>query len=141
MAYIPFDKLIDKVTERELVFDIVERLKLGKQMINDSGTLYYDANTMVTDVIKKLVSMAPPDVNDDYSNIQVEDIHIRAGEKSGTCLFTGLSKNQIVLAYSQQTQMDIKQAIQTSSGTDGFRCIFTSKVPFINDETIKVFAR
>ena len=141
MAYIPFDKLVDKVTERELVYDIIERLKLGKQMVSPSGVLYYDADTMLTDVIKKLVSMAPPDVNDDYYNIKVADIHIKAGERSGSCLFTGLLRNEVVLAYSQQTQMDIKEAIQATPNVDGFRCIFTSKVPFINDETIKVFAR
>lgn len=140
MSSIPFDQLVDKVTERELVYDIIERLKLGKQMVNSSGTIYHEPNDMLVDVIKKLVSLAPPDVNDNYYDIKIADIHIAAGDKSGACSFNNLTANEIVLAYSQQTQMDIKDAIKTTSTAGTMNCVFNSKVPYIHDEVIKVYA-
>ena len=91
MSYIPFDKLIDKATERELVYDIVERLSLGKPMYNELNSLYYEANTMVTDVFKKIIKMLPPDVEADYSKIQVANMEIPAGSKSGICRFNDLT--------------------------------------------------
>ena len=140
MSYIPFDKLIDKATERELVYDIVERLSLGKPMYNELNSLYYEANTMVTDGFKKIIKMLPPDIEADYSKIQVANMEIPAGSKSGICRFNDLTIGKVVLAYSQQTQMDIKQLINTTGDTTALTCTFTADVPYINDEVIKIYA-
>jgi len=138
MNNIPFNYKLDKVTERELVYDIVERLSLGKDL-KDGSTLFYKAGTMVTDVIKKIIFMLPPSIVIHYSDLKVGVIHIAPGQKSGSCTINGLSNGEIALAYSQQTQMDIKECITKSGGTN-LTCTYTTKVPFEREEYVKVYA-
>ena len=138
MNNIPFDLTLDKATERELVYDIVERLSLGKDL-TEGTTLYFKAKTKLVDIFKRLILNLPPSLVLHFADIKIGIISISAGQKSGTCRLSGLKEGEIVLAYSEQTQMDIKECISTSGGVDSFICTYTTQVPFIRDEYVKVY--
>ena len=110
MNNIPFDLTLDKATERELVYDIVERLSLGKDL-TEGTTLYFKAKTKLVDIFKRLILNLPPSLVLHFADIKIGIISISAGQKSGTCRLSGLKEGEIVLAYSEQTQMDIKELI------------------------------
>lgn len=137
---LPFNESIDKITERELVFDIVERLKLGRDITNGS-VVQLNAGTYLTDVISKLISMMSPEVTLDYNNMKCAYIKISAGHKSGSIMINGLNEQKVVLACSKQTGADITECINVEpNGEDGIICTMTSDAPYYNDEYIKIYA-
>ena len=141
MNNIMFDEQVDKITERELVYDIIERMSLGHDL-KEGTTLFFKAKTMLTEVLKRLIANLPPSLVIYFSDIKVGIIHIKAGQKAGACTINGrVSSGTVVLAYSEQTQMDVSDCIVTSGGIDDFRCTYQTKVPFIKDEYVKVYVR
>lgn len=139
MNNIPFNSDIDKITERELVYDIVERSTLGKDL-KENNVLFWKKGTFLTDIFKRLVSFLPLPVTLHLYDVQIQYIHIGAGQKAGVCTFSNLSSGEILLAYSQQTQMDVKDTIVISGDKTRLTCTLNTTVPYHKDEYIKVYA-
>ena len=138
-SFIPFDDALDKVTEREMVYDIVERLSLGKDL-RDAERIYYQNKTPLLDLIRKLITLEPVPVILNYFDIKVGYINIRANGFSGNTTIDGASS--VVYAYSQQTGIDMTSFISTSRDTfNNLICSYGSEQPYLNDDIIKIYAK
>ena len=138
---LPFNSKIDKITERELVFDIIERETLGKDLTNDDGDVtFWKAGTFITAIWRKLVMMLPPTITLNFLKVKVGVIDIPIGSKGGTVNISGLENNQILLAQSQQTGIDIKECINTTVSGNNMICTLTTDVAYSNEDHIKIYA-
>ena len=139
MAYYSFNQDIDKITERELVYDIVERLTLGKDL-SEGHNKIWNKGTFITEMWKKLVYMLPPTITLNFLKVKVGVIHIAAGAKTGTTTISDLDNGIVLLALSQQNGNDIKECLATSVNSGALTCTLTTDLPFTKDEYIKVYA-
>ena len=141
--FIEFNNDKDKITERELVADILHRLKFSKE-INDKDNVYFNSQSTFDDIISKLISSIPfPDkVRENYTKIELGTIHIKAGTSSGSFAIQ-LPPDEFhpkcVYAISQQTGMDYSDCIEqnTFNGITTFSLNVADN--FINDDYIKIY--
>ena len=70
---LPFQQPIDLITEREMVYDIFERSKLGHDL-KDLDNTYFKAGTFLTDLIKKFIYMLPHTLVLNFLNVKVGEI-------------------------------------------------------------------
>ena len=139
MAYVPFNDEKDKVSEREMVYDIVERMTLGKDLTEGSNVLWR-AKTFITDIWKKLAYMLPPIVSLNILKVKVGIIEINAGSTSGSVTITDLEHKQVLLAVSQQNGCDLKDCLTISTSDNNIVCSLSVDAPFLSKEYIKVYA-
>lgn len=135
---LPFQQPIDLITEREMVYDIFERSKLGHDL-KDLDNTYFRAGTFLTDLIKKFIYMLPHTLVLNFLNVKVGEIHVAAGSKTGSCTISGLNEGKVILAYSQQMQIDVSENINTV-GSNNLLCTIATDVPYLKDDYIKVYA-
>ena len=139
MAYFPFQNDIDKVTERELVYDIVERLSLGEDLGEIDNTLW-TRGTLITTILKKLAYALPASVTLNMLNVKTGVITINAGQSSGSTVITNLNNNVLLMAVSEQTGCDIKDCIQTNVSGNNVTYSITVNTPYTKNEYIKIYA-
>lgn len=141
MPFYPFNESVDKITERELVHDIVERLVLGKDL-NNGIYENHKAGEHLTTILNKLISTAlPPEAILNYLKVKCAYIKIPSGNRSGSVVITGLQDRKIILATSTQTGLDISACLSVvNNSNDSIICTMTTDVPYNNDEYIKIYA-
>lgn len=139
MAYFPFQNDIDKVTERELVYDIVERLSLGEDLGEIDNTLW-TRGTLITTILKKLAYALPASITLNMLNVKTGVITINAGQSSGSTVITNLNNNILLMAVSEQTGCDIKDCIQTNVSGNNVTYSITVNTPYTKNEYIKIYA-
>ena len=140
MPFYPFNESIDKLTERELVYDIVERLALGKDLKTGS-IVNHNAGEQLTEVLNKLISTQPPEVILNYLKVKCGYIKISAGGKTGSIAISGLQDRKVILAISEQMGIDVKDCLSvTNISADTIICSMTTDAPYKNDEYIKIYA-
>ncbi len=139
MAYFPFQNDIDKVTERELVYDIVERLSLGEDLGEIDNTLW-TRGTLITTILKKLAYALPASITLNMLNVKTGVITINAGQSSGSTVITNLNNNVLLMAVSEQTGCDIKDCIQTNVSGNNVTYSITVNTPYTKNEYIKIYA-
>ena len=139
MAYFPFQNDIDKVTERELVYDIVERLSLGEDLGEIDNTLW-TRGTLITTILKKLAYALPASITLNMLNVKTGVITINAGQSSGSTVITNLNNNVLLMAVSEQTGCDIKDCIQTNVSGNNVTYSITVNTPYTKNEHIKIYA-
>ena len=139
MAWFPFSNEIDKVTERELVYDIVERMVLGENLSEGSNILW-EKGTFITDIWKKLAYMLPPSITLNLLNVKVGVISIPKDESTGTVTITNLKNREVILALSEQTGCDVKECISTVVSGNNIICTMNVDTPYTKNEYIKVYA-
>ena len=105
MAWFPFSNEIDKITERELVYDIVERMVLGENLSEGSNVLW-EKGTFITEIWKKLAYMLPPSITLNLLNIKVGVLSIPKNSTTGSVTITNLKNREVVLAISEQNGCD-----------------------------------
>lgn len=137
---IPFDSSIDKITERELAFDIVERLKLGRN-IETGQTTYNTAGQPLINILKNLISIVPNEAASDFSKAKCEILRISAGDNTGSIIINGLTEQRVIAAISEQTNIDIKDCVTViTSDSDTIICTVIADSAYSNDEAIKIYA-
>ena len=139
MAYFPFQNDIDKVTERELVYDIVERLSLGEDLGEIDNTLW-TRGTLITTILKKLAYALPASITLNMLNVKTGVITINAGQSSGSTVITNLNNNVLLMAVSEQIGCDIKDCIQTNVSGNNVTYSITVNTPYTKNEYIKIYA-
>ena len=139
MAYFRFNNDIDKVTERELVYDIVERMTLGDDLTEGTNTLW-TKGTFITDIWKKIVYMLPPTVTLNILNIKTGVIDIAAGAKTGNVIIQNLTNREVLLAISEQNGCDVKEALDTFITGNDITVTLTVDTPYTRPEHIRVYA-
>lgn len=130
-----FNPNLDKITERELVPDIVHRLKISKPIPNpDNNTEgFYDANTKLETIIGRLITCIPGVINGQITDVSVYEKEISIGDK--TVSLDIPYPSIIVAAYSTRLGIDLKDLIIYSNGAYQL----STDVPYTNTDTIKVF--
>ena len=138
--YIPFDETTDKITEQEMVGDILDRLKLTYP-VADSSRTYFDSGTGIPEMVIKQISMLPhKELINNYKNLRCADLVIDAGSRGGTVAIEGPEPLTLLYALSTQSGWDVKDFVHVFN-RDG-TTIFTvnSTIPFNNPDTIKIYA-
>ena len=139
--YIPFDETKDKITEQELVGDILDRLKLVYP-VADSSRTYFESGTGIPEMIIKQISTLPhKEVINNYKSLKCADLVIDAGSRGGTVAINSPEPLTLLYAFSTQTGWDVKDFVHvfTRDGTTIFT--INSTIPFNNSDTIKIYAR
>lgn len=140
-----YNKNLDKITERELVYDIVERLKLGKDLktkdVGETTTILFKAGTYLLDLFKFILSCLPTALLLEIGKVDKKVIYVTANKP--------ISKNfdgeytSIYRAYSDRLGMDISNAmdlnIYAENCTEVRLCIIDPNTGEINPKTINVF--
>lgn len=139
--FIEFNNDKDKITERELVPDILHRLKFSKE-IHDKDNIYFNKQSTFDDIISKLISVLPDKVRENYNKIELGTIYIKAGTSSGSFsiqLPPYEFQPKCVYAISQQTGMDYSDCIEqnTFNGITTFSLNVADN--FINDDYIRIY--
>ena len=139
MAWFPFSNEIDKITERELVYDIVERMVLGENLSEGSNVLW-EKGTFITEIWKKLAYMLPPSITLNLLNIKVGVLSIPKNSTTGSVTITNLKNREVVLAISEQNGCDVKECLTTVVTGNNIVCTLNADTPYTKNEYIKVYA-
>ena len=153
MADLPFNESIDKVTEQELVYDIIERMKLGRDMAYE-GISYYPARFNLNEIIGELCKWAIPYYieNPNIINTEIQQlnfhkltrgtIYIKAGETSGAISIPALQERKIAYAISRHTGFNITPCINARENeyTHELICTYVVETPHTHDDAIDIYA-
>lgn len=141
MAY-EFNSEVDKITERELVFDILDRLSLGRNVMSEDGTsVYINKGSKLTDVLRNIIDLNIDDSDKEYyKDLKVVTLKIPMGERSVLISVEGLKYRKILKAISKQTGIDYIDCLSTyMSNNNIFTIVFTSDTVFTHDDELKLY--
>ena len=106
-----FNKDLDKITEREVVYDFVERLKLGNDHTIQSCDSNISKDTNLYGIIEYILNILPSSV---ISKIDSDKVFFKAmkitGEETINSAYIGYDCN-LIAAYSDKTRFDITSAL------------------------------
>ena len=139
--YIPFNNSVDKITERELVPDILHRVKFSNT-IHDKDTTYFKEGSSIEDIIIRIIDSLPDKVRENYNKIHIGTIYMRAGTSSGACsieLPPDEFQPQCVYAVSQQTGIDYSGIIEKSTLNGITTFMLNVADNFLNDDYIRIY--
>ena len=140
MSVTPFDPLKDKITEKELVPDILERLSFGKELSNGANEYASKGTKLVDVLIGVLQASLPQNVISHFKNVHVDTLHIQANHRFATKIIHDLKECKLLYAVSQQTGIDMTSYIMTLNTSPGsLTCTFSSDVPYLSDDTITIY--
>lgn len=158
-----FNKDLDKVTERETVFDFYERLPIGKNLYLDSvrnaesnnGTiqlfednrLIFENNSLMQTIIKKIMYSLPGFAIDNLADIKSYNIIVPKGRTGTFSVNVPGQLGNILMAISNCTGIDVSSEITRSMDSENSqtgtmnRTIFSYTVnyPYDNDDIITVY--
>lgn len=139
-----YDKNLDKITEAEVVYDFVERLRLGKDLqlpYDGTDKIIFVAKTLLLDVLKFILKLLPPSIVFDHENISVNPMQIPVGTKTISCVFDG--NVFIYRAYSDRSGMDISNCftVAYSSSADKTTCTLTVDTEYPYEDYVTIYAK
>ena len=135
-----YEPYLDKITENEMVPDIVHRLTLDEELTCDSGIIA-DRHDYLDQLLSKICRTNHyPSELEQYNKLLTATIKIAAGETSGSTNLP-LENNyfKLLAAYSKQTGMDYRSMIETSVENSTITLTLSVPVAFSNDDEIQVF--
>ena len=140
MAY-EFNSEVDKITERELVFDILDRLSLGRNIMSDNGNdIYINKGTKLTDILRNIINLNIDDsYKEYYKDLKIVTMHITAGTSSSIVSVGGLKYRKILKAISKQTGIDYSECLTTNGDNSFWNIEFNNDTNFTNDDEIKLY--
>ena len=140
MAY-EFNSEIDKITERELVFDILDRLSLGRNIMSEDGNnIYIDKGSKLTDILRNIIDLNINDSDKEYYKyLKIVTMKIPTGASSAIVSIGGLKYRKILKAISKQTGMDYIDCLKTYGDNNIWNIEFNSDNSFTHDDEIKLY--
>ena len=138
---IPFNERLDKITERELVYDILNRLTWGRPITGANGAIYADVNTTLSDTLSQLAIMAAPTGMTNLSKTKTANLVVQKDSTAGVCSIPSPDGTsiRIVKAVSQQTGIDYTELCTTTTANNVTSIMFTCTAPMLHQEVIKVY--
>ena len=139
MANVPFEREKDRVTEREMVYDIVERLKIGRDLkYKDNPNIYLGyAGDYLLDLFQRFAQAIPDTVLANLDTLKTTALKISAGTKGNTT--TILNANSILMAFSESTGMDVGDVLTVTKSGSNLVVALTAEVNYNKDDTIKIY--
>lgn len=139
-----YDKNLDKITEAEVVYDFVERLRLGKDLAlpyEGKNKVVFLAKTLLLDILKFILNLLPPSIVFDYQNISINTMPIPVGTETISCTFTG--NVYVYRAYSDRGGMDVASCFTSvyDSTTNKTTCTFKVDTGYPYEDYISIYAK
>ena len=134
-----YEPYLDKITENEMVPDIVHRLRLDEDLECEDGVIA-NRHDYLDQLISKICRTGNfSSVLEHYNNLLISTIKISAGETSGSTTLP-LQNNYptLIAAYSKQTGMDYKSIIEMSVENSIITLTLSTPVAFNTSDEIQV---
>lgn len=130
-----FKEDLDKVTEAEMVYNILERLKFGNDITLSTfvdrdyqGLTIYPENTKLINAIRHiLISAVPPSLLEYTDNMKAVIMEIPQGAmfaSSGFVLDNSSDRYTIVKAFSEKARLDVTSIVGEPE-YQGYNCSFS----------------
>lgn len=142
MAEFEFNPDIDKITERELVPNIYERVTIGEDLkhFDDDSKTFFKRETHLNIIDSKIIASFPTSLSDNIENIHIGSVDI---DRDGMTTYvitllpppTG-SRIIILRAYLERTLVDVRSLLSLIEGSS-YKISFDT--PFRNSDTIKIY--
>lgn len=143
-----FNPNIDKITERELVPDIYERVIIDKDL-KDSDNIdktFFKAKTHLNTIDSKIIASLPTSLSNNIENIHTKYINIDTEHTSYTVTLEAPStdtdngtKMVLLRAYLERTLVDIRSLMDIAeSNTRSVTYNINFDTPFKNTDILKI---
>ena len=140
-----FNPQLDKITEREVVYDFISRLTYGKDVVDpdNNQTILLPRQTLVKESIEKLIMQFPDRISKNIQNIHTNILVTDTGSVTYNISipkYHGKSAT-ILLAYSDRTGFDLTDCFVagTSSDPNADLFVYSLDIPYTNRESIKYY--
>lgn len=134
-----FNPELDKITEREMVYDIYSRIKIGKNVVDpDSNLTLFSPPISIQDIDVKTIMLLPTSLAFNINKLHTTYINI--SPLNGTevsCIVSG--KANLIRAYLERSLTDISTLITTDYSDQLTTFNFSYDVPFINNDILKLY--
>ena len=138
-----FDKDLDKITEREVVYDFVERLSLGKDLnldYNGSSRKVFSKTLMFRNgMLAYMLNLLPPSLVFNFVGMKTYHLVINVGDTSKSVSFSG--SYTLHRAYSDKMRMDISPAMTVSESGGNTTVTFNTDTPYIYNDIISIYVK
>lgn len=133
-----FNGDLDKITEREVVYDFVSRLKFGKDLTNTieyntAQRVIVSAGEKLKDLICRIIMMMPSYVISNIVRVYVASLEIPVGATSAA--INHPSGKTLLRAISETTGQDITDCFTLSDST----YTISVAVPYTSKDTVKMY--
>lgn len=133
-----FNNELDKITEREVVYDFVSRLKFGKDLTNiiehnTAQRVIVSAGEKLKDLICRIIMMMPSYVINNIIGLRVASLEISVGSVSAA--ISQPSGKTLLRAISETTGQDITDCFTLSGGT----YTIAVNTPYTSKDTVKMY--
>lgn len=141
----PFNKELDKITQAEVVYDFVERLRIGKDF--NVGNYTFPANSKLRDeVIRKLYNLLPQSLVASAGNLNdaikyhinkgATSINIEIDDYHNNCWLSKVMSDKTGMDIISIFKFEIKTAIAGGRHTYTLSTTFDTPYPYDDDITI-----
>ena len=143
-----FNRPLDLITEREVVYDFVTRLMIGKDWTDPqySNTIF-DQNLHLKNILRQMAKSLPTSVYNNLQNLTTSYVEIESGDTTVTCDVRG----KLLLAYSERTGQDLTDCFSQTGGVVAYNdengnaqyrytYVMTTDVPYTNNDIIRFYA-
>ena len=150
-----FNSNIDKITERELVPDIYERVIIGEDLkdldnkdLDNIYKTFFKAGTHLNTIDSKIIASLPTSLSNNIENIHTKYINIDTEHTSYTVTLEAPStdtdngtKMVLLRAYLERTLVDIRSLMNTDEPITNTRSVTYNidfDTPFKNTDILKI---
>ena len=136
-----YNKNKDRITEKELVPDILERLTLSADITDSEGNVLVHSGTSFADVIKLLNKSETFESLPILSDAAIVTMKIEAGKNHGEVVIDHQTSfnPKIYYAVSKQTGIDYTDCLSLLVKTSMMIITLDIPIPFLHDEEIKIY--
>lgn len=143
MATIPFNETLDKITEREVVFDFVSRLSYGYDATDpdDRETIIIPQKTLLKDSLEKIMMQFPNRISKNLNEIHtgIFGLDTVQVQYNLTIPFVDSKAPVMLLAYSERTGLDLTDIFTVSTENNETTYTLLFDAPCTNTDTIKYY--
>lgn len=142
MSNINFNPNLDKITEREVVYDFFDRLAIGKDTNIDeyNDTKILNQNDNVKSLLTKLLFNLPSEIISIITSIKSKSINISVYDINIS--FTLPKNSTICLIHSEKNNDNLTEIFEKNTeynDNDSDEYIMNLDCPYINDDVIKIY--
>lgn len=136
-----FNETKDKITERELVSDILSRVSFGKNVLDENDIIRIKSGTKLTDTLLSIIHAMPNMIKDNYIDAMYFEMTAKAGTSTATISTRELTEHKLIYAMSSNLNMDITECIEMTEIGPTVIFTYSAAIPFTKDDVIKIYAK
>ena len=138
-----FNRPLDLITEREVVYNFVTRLMIGEDWTDpEYSNTIFSQNLHLKNILRQIAKYLPTSV---YNNLQTLETTYAEVSSGDTSVHLNIYGTQLLLAISERTGQDLTDAFTfmqntTYNGKSAMEYMMTTDVPYENDDIIRFYA-